>query len=258
MTLKDVIKKLQQALNSKGEKLTVDGDLGPVTQKALNKYDIEISATKKPETLPVPTTGESKIPWYHFAKKYNGKKETDPAFNKMMSAKWSLFGMNLGTISQSWAAWCGLAVAFSLAGVGYDYQKNGSLARNWHKYAVEIVYKTDGIPKGSIVQINHKGICKDGSSGNHVAFAEGDCAPQDIFDMVKNSQGKWVHRGNTPKFKSGATFDLYGGNQGNSWKVSTYPVWEICAVRWPKEEAKPKPVFISNKCSSRGNSDGTQ
>lgn len=51
----------------------------------------------------------------------------------MMSAQWPLVGLNLGTIAKSWSAWCGLAMAFALFGVGIDYQKNGALARNWAK-----------------------------------------------------------------------------------------------------------------------------
>ena len=38
-------------------------------------------------------------PWYIFALQFKGKKENDAAFSKMMIPKWSLFGMNLGTIS---------------------------------------------------------------------------------------------------------------------------------------------------------------
>lgn len=169
-------------------------------------------------------------PWYTFAKKYEGKKETDPVFNKEMSAKWSLFGMNLGTIAKNWAAWCGLAMAVSLAGVGLDYQKNGALAKNWAKYGIEIDWRVNGIPQGAIVQINHN---KCGSSsGNHVAQANGDCTAEDLL-------------------KKDATIDLYGGNQGNTWRVSTFPVAHICAVRWPKDYELPGKVTESVKCTSK-------
>lgn len=173
-------------------------------------------------------------PWYDFAKRFSGKNEADPEFNKEMSKKWSLFGMNLGTISKNWAAWCGLAMAVALSGVGLKYAKNGSLARNWAKFGVEIDWKNNGIPRGAIVQLNHS---KCGSSsGNHVTQADGDCAPQDLL-------------------KKGATFNGYGGNQGNRWKVSTYPVWQICAVRWPSDFPMPGKILKSEKCTS-GSSTG--
>ncbi len=172
-------------------------------------------------------------PWYLFALKYKGRNENEPEFNKDMSAKWKLFGMNLGTIKESWAAWCGLAMAVALSGVGVDYAKNGALARNWASYGTEINWKKDGIPQGAIVQINHT---KCGSSSsNHVAQANGDCT---VADLTKKN----------------ATIDLYGGNQGNTWKVSTYAVTEICAVRWPKDvkdSPKPAKVLKSVNCSSK-------
>lgn len=173
-------------------------------------------------------------PWFSFAKKYSGKNESEPAFNKEMSAKWSLFGMNLGTISQNWAAWCGLAIAVSLSGAGLKYAKDGALARNWGKYGTEIQWKTEGIPKGAIVWINHNANCSS-SASNHVTMSDGDCAPQDLN-------------------KTGAIFNGYGGNQGNTWKVSPYPVSHICSVRWPSDYPKRGKIEKSIGCNGSSSS----
>ena len=184
---------------------------------------------------------ERKAPkWYMFSLKFKGNKETDPSFNKEMSAKWKLFGMNLGTIAESWAAWCGLAIAVILSGVGLDYQKNGALAKNWATFGEVIEWRTNGIPQGAIVRINHNLNCNS-DSGNHVSLANGDCTAEELL-------------------KSGATIDLYGGNQGNTWKVSTYSAKEICNVRWPKddkESPKPGKILKSINCTSQSKSDGT-
>lgn len=165
--------------------------------------------------------------WYEFAKKFEGKKETESTFGKWMSSKWSLFGMNLGTIAKNWAAWCGLFVAVSLSGVGYKYAKDGSLARNWGKYGQEIHWQTDGIPRGAIIHINHNANCKS-SSSNHVTLADGDCTIEDL--------------------KKSGVFPGYGGNQGNMAKRSMYPVAHICEVRWPMEEKLPAKVTKSLNC----------
>ncbi|MFM6929048.1 MAG: hypothetical protein ACKOX6_11330 [Bdellovibrio sp.] len=229
---KILIKRLQEAMNDQGENLTVDGDLGPKTLAATEKYNFKIIATRKEENKK-----SSSPPWYLFALKFKGKKETDPEFAKMMVPKWKLVGLNLGTIAANWAAWCGLAMAVALAGVGVDYAKNGASAKNWDQYGVTIDWKKDGIPQGAIVRINHNLNCAS-SAGNHVAQANGDCTSQDLL-------------------KSGASIDLYGGNQGNTWKVSTFSAKEICAVRWPKDYEKPGAVLASKNCTSRGASSET-
>lgn len=235
MTFRDFIKTLQTELNRLGEKLTVDGDHGPKTLAALSKYEVTVTAraAEKNQTTGQPAAKKDP-PWYSFAKTFDGKKETDASFAAFMVSKWKLVGLDLKTIATSWAAWCGLAMAVALSGVGLDYQKNGALAKNWATYGVEVDWTKDGIPKGSVVQINHSR-CGD-AAGNHVAVANGDCSAADLA-------------------RAGATIDLYGGNQGNSWKKSTFAVRTICAVRWPKDVQdfpKPGPVLKSYSCSSSG------
>lgn len=169
-------------------------------------------------------------PWMTEAKKYDGKKENDPAFNKEMSKKWSLFGMNLGTIQENWAAWCGLFVAAALSGAGIKYAQDGAEARKWASYGVAVEYRTQGIPKGAIVHINHNADC-DSDSSNHVTFANGDCTPDDVN-------------------RKNASFDGYGGNQENTAKVSTYPISHICEVRWPKDYPMRGKILKSDHCTS--------
>lgn len=245
---------LQRALVSKGYEILVDGHFGPQTKRAVVAFQKSFGSVgsgviglvtieklglvlgEAPKSVPPPVEGRRSPPWYTYALKFKGKNESDPLFNKEMSAKWPLVGLKLGTIAQSWAAWCGLAMAVALAGVGVDYQRNGALAKNWASYGVAIDWKRDGIPQGAIVQLNATS-CSS-SSGNHVSQAEGDCTPEHLT-------------------KPGATIDLYGGNQGNSWKVSTYKVSRLCAVRWPKDvKDYPKPGRITKdvKCTSGADS----
>lgn len=53
MNLETVIRQLQKKMNELGENLVVDGQFGPKTQYALEKYDVQISLTEKPDGPPV-------------------------------------------------------------------------------------------------------------------------------------------------------------------------------------------------------------
>lgn len=191
---------------------------------------------EKSNLVPIkPASGTT--PWGKEVRKDLGKKETDPAYNKRMSGFWPLVGLNLGTISQNWAAWCGLGIAVWLSLAGFPVQKDGAGAKNWAKYGRAIDYKTQGIPMDAIVYINHNRKCGSGS-GNHVTLSYGECSAQDVN-------------------KAGASFNGIGGNQGNAVKISSYPMSHICAVRWPVQDKTGKPypmpakVLVSKDCSGK-------
>lgn len=187
----------------------------------------EPGSIQPPETAPFDTEPT----WKKEAKKYDGMGENNPKLAAVLVPKWSLFGMNLGTISKNWAAWCGLSGAVILATVGLNYPKDGALALNWDKFdAVTINYKVDGAPEGAFARLNHYGDCKR-EDGNHLTNFEGDCSPEDLN-------------------KPGATFSGRGGNQNDTWKVSTYAVKKICRVFWPKDaKMKPRKITKSKKCT---------
>lgn len=216
--------------------LKVDGEVGPITRKKIAEVLGEDKAPPSPDDYEKPQSPTKKTTpvWMIRARSMLGKKETDSKFNKEMSAKWSLFGMNLGTIAKSWAAWCGLFVAVVLSGTGYNYATNGALARNWGLYGQKIEWKVNGIPEGAIIHVNPKS-CSSGAS-NHVTFANGDCSVSDIN-------------------KPGATFGGLGGNQSNQVKVSIYKASTICAVRWPTGAPMPEKVNKSLNCTGTGPTD---
>lgn len=217
---------LQEKLNTLGAGLKVDGVYGPKTKAAEEKY-----LGKKEEAKP------TAAPWLDEAKKHSGQKEHNSKFNKYLSGFWRIVGLpGYKTIIGTSFAWCGLFVAAMLYEVDMPWQKNGAGARNWAKYGQAIDYKSNGIPRGAIVHINHKHNCSSGS-GNHVAFSNGDCTAEDV--------------------KSGAV-NLYGGNQGNTAKVSAYSVKEICAVRWPPGIELPGPVSQSSGCKGTASGESTR
>lgn len=204
--------------------LKVDGWVGPLTLAKMMSLD------PRGPYVPGPVKRSTPV-WMIRARSMLGKKETDPKFNKEMSAKWSLFGMDLGTIAKNWAAWCGLFVAVALSGTGYNYATNGALARNWGLYGQKIEWKVNGIPEGAIIHVNPKS-CSS-SSSNHVTFANGDCTVSDLT-------------------KPGATFAGLGGNQSSMVKVSIYKASTICAVRWPLGAPLPDKVLVSKNCTGTG------
>lgn len=202
------------------------------------------------DTVALFPDGVQSPPWLDEAKKMEGKKETDPELQKVMIPLWrKLFNRSFKSITV--VAWCGLGAAAALFWAGLPVQPGGEMARNWGKYGVSIDYKTNGAPKGAIVWINHSGKCGPKDSGNHVTQMNGDCTAEDLL-------------------KKDATFDGYGANQGNAWKVSTYSASDICAVRWvDKEECLkvypdktfcnlPAKVTKSNKCTSSSKKEPTK
>lgn len=230
MLLRELVKKVQRALNAAGEHPPFDetGEFGPRTTAALENYDVEI-VLKKKEVVPMPTP-KTPAPWLDEAKKSEGKKESDSKFGAWLAGFWKYVGLpQFTSIVGSARAWCGLFVATALISVGVHYQKDGAGAKNWDKFGVAIDWKKDGIPRGAIVRINHGANCSSGS-GNHVAFSDGDCAPADL--------------------KSGS-IRLFGGNQSDQANVTAFPVAHICSVRWPQAPA-PEPITKSFGCKAAG------
>lgn len=225
MTLQDLIKDLQRALNFHGENLDVDGDPGAKTQSALAKYDAEIVLKEKPEISPVSI--EQAPPWYLEAQKYKGKVESDSAFQNYMNAFWAKIGLpGYKGLVGSARAWCALFVFMAVGVGGYKTGKLDASAISGDSFGQKIDWKANGIPRGAIVRINHEANCKE-SNSSHISFADGNCAPQDLGP--------------------GSNINLFGGNQGNMVKVSAFPVAHICTVSWPSADAKGNPIALPGK-----------
>lgn len=170
-------------------------------------------------------------PWLTIMRRYIGKREDDPDFERELTPWWKkLYNRTIDGIRGNAKAWCGLMAGFVLFGAGYAVPRHGEMAANWRKDPnfVYLDYRKVGIPAGAFVGINHSGRC-DGASGNHITLANGDCSPQDLA-------------------KPGAMFDGVGGNQNNRVGVNAYGVKEICSVGWPAKAPLPNPVTASSGC----------
>lgn len=229
MTLKELVAAAQRSLG-----ITDDGDWGPVTDAKAADYDIMSVVITEKKKQPVPT-GTSEAPWSDEAHKHAGKTEHDSVFSRFLSGFWKIVGLpGYKTIKGNSFAWCGLFLAAMLNVAGYNHIKNGAGAKNWDKFGQAISWKENGIPRGAFIRINHSGNCSSGS-GNHITTSEGDCAPGDL--------------------KPGATVRGFGGNQGDKATISSYPVNDICSVRWPDKKQDgspvplPAPIKVSNGCA---------
>lgn len=229
MTLKELIKKAQLAMNAAGANPPFQGTgeiAGGRTEAEMENYEFEVTAKRKempPEKLPNGAIN----PAYEESKKYAGKGEHDKAFVAWLSKFWPKTGLNYKTIIGSSFAWCALWIVAMNSEVGQKYVASAG-AKRQAAYGVEIDYKKNGAPRGAVVHINSKSC--DSGSGNHVSFLDGDCTAEDFK-------------------RSGGTIALFGGNQANKVKRSVYANTKVCAVRWPKEVQFPGPVTKSLDCT---------
>jgi hypothetical protein len=230
MTLIELVKKAQSAIG-----LTPDGSWGPVSQSKSNGFDVDVIATEKQVAVePEPAAGEhAENPAFKKAHEYDGQSESKPKFVAWLSGFWPKVGLsNYKTIIGASFAWCGLFVAAMNSETGLKIVSGAAGAKNWAKYGVAIEWKTNGIPRGAVMHLDHDGDCVGGS--NHVTFADGDCTVEDLAKLKQ-----------VPGF---------GGNQGNTVKRSMYPTYEICEVRWPSEIPKPGKIEKSVDCAGKGSS----
>lgn len=212
----------------KARGLTPDGVVATVTWGELEKDGVKVEE-KAPAETPPASPSEGKPAWKVEAEKHKGQVETNATFSGWIRGKIKIFlGYLPPTIATSTYAWCGYFIVTVLGVSGYQYHKQGEMARNWGGFGNQIVWQSQGIPEAAIVWINHGHDCK-ASSLNHVALANGSCTVQDFFD--KNG-----------KLKPGASIDLLGGNQNNQVNVTTFSAAEICGVRYPDKTADGKPV----------------
>lgn len=229
----------------------------PYGAKTISVAKKRIDAIKFEEPKPYEKTEEiptvvAKPAWKAEAEKHKGQVETNATFSEWLRTKIKTYlGYKPPTIATSTYAWCGYFIVTVLGVSGYQYHKQGEMARNWGSYGNEIKWQSQGVPEGAIVWINHGYDCKS-SSSNHVALANGSCTVKDFFDA-------------SGKLKPSATIALLGGNQNNQVNVTAYLAKEICGVRWPAKDKDGKnvpqptlPVLKSVNCTTTKTGGSTQ
>lgn len=197
---KDLIKFLQTEMNSQGERLTVDGDPGPKTQAALEKFDVGIVVNKIPvvDTLPPPSqlTDFFGAPWIGVDLDLLGRTESDPELNRRYVPEWARVGLpGYKTLEGNRHAWCSIRCTKALRQVGVSVKGLTAGAASHSKWGRKSPFWF-----GATLDIQHSG------GGRHVCFflywideAKGVCATLDgnrgnKFCVAKTTLAKGADR----------------------------------------------------------------
>lgn len=240
MTFKQFVETLQKTMNQQGEKLIVDGIVGPNTKDALSRFKIDVLMLKRIETDDE-TTPDTEIPpsyprshefhpvfdvpapYTHLhpidvLRSVSGEKEIPGSRDNPLIAHFHEHSGNLGSHSDhndysdevphcsSALNWC--------ADMSGCRKTNSALAASWSEYGN--VRQGDWIEEGDIIHLRQ-------GSQNHVTMAN-----------------KRFNR------RTSRNFEGFGSNQGNMIKTSSYPVSAIKSVqKWaPLPGTKLAPIGI--------------
>ena len=208
MQYQDFIKRLQKAMNDRGENLTVDGDPGPKTRLALEKFDValSLSAAPVPEVKPILIDGEHfGAPWVFANLDLLGREESDKELNARYVPEWAKEGLpGYKTLAGNDHAWCSVRENADKRKVGVS-TTNSAAASSWSGYGRSCPFWF-----GASLPIKHK------SGGRHIA---------DFLYWVDEAK------------KIAA---VLGGNQGNKFSIVALNLSGsgdvlIPGPRWPKE-----------------------
>ncbi len=156
MDLQNLVKKLQQALNEKGQSLDVDGEPGPQTKNALKNFDAQVSLVRTVPVIPVTSDEYFHAPWIGSNIDLLGLNERDPVLNKRLVPEWAKEGLDYKTLSGNDHAWCSVLVNADFRKLKIKGTDNAG-AVSWKKYGRECPFWF-----GAVLPIEHQ------SGGRHV------------------------------------------------------------------------------------------
>lgn len=159
MNLKDLVKKLQIELNKQGESLSLDGDFGPKTQAALDRFDLTLGLSKKPVSSTISDDAFLRAPWLRYMTPLIGLSEYMFKLNDILAPHWPMVGLpQFKDLKGRDHAWCSLAADWAMFKAGIRGTRN-AMALSWRTWGKECPYWF-----GSVLGIRHA------SGGGHVTF----------------------------------------------------------------------------------------
>lgn len=192
MELKQLIKKLQIEMNKAGESLSLDGDFGPKTQAASDRFDFSITASKKAVQTPVldePHFSDIflRAPWLKKASGLLGMDERMTSLNAILAPHWAMVGLHgFKDLIGSGHAWCSLFADWAMVQAGLKGTGSAGAA-SWRTWGKSCPYWF-----GAALGIRHA------SGGGHITFF--------LY---------WVDEQNS-------LAACFGGNQGDKVCISVY------------------------------------
>ena len=155
MTDKNLVKKLQKAMNDAGHtpKFAESGNYGEMTEAALKLYEFTVTAKKiVAAPLPKPTGEWFGAPWVGANLDMLGLKEGDPKLESRFVPEWKLEGLpGYKTLVGNRHAWCSVVCNADLRKVGIK-GTNSAAAASWSKWG-----KRSPFWFGAHLDIKHKG-----------------------------------------------------------------------------------------------------
>lgn len=159
MNLKDLVRNLQIEMNKQGESLSLDGDFGPKTQSALDKFDLTLNLSKKPIIPAVLDDAFIRSPWLRYLAPLIGLSEYMFKLNDILAPHWPQVGLpQFKDLKGRDHAWCSLAADWAMFKAGIKGTAN-AMALSWRTWGKECPYWF-----GSVLGIRHA------SGGGHVTF----------------------------------------------------------------------------------------
>ncbi len=228
MKYEDFVKGLQKAMNDAGESLNVDGDLGPKTKAALEKYNITMRAGRVLHSPPPPHDGTNIEPKYPAPHKFH------PRFDAKLKKPYT----HIHPID----------VLRSVAGeTEVPGSKDNPLIAHFHEHSANLGSHSEGADYHDEVPHCASAMnwaadmagCRKSNLATAASFGEPYGNPR-IGDWVE--EGDLIHKktGNqnhitmaNKRFnrKTDSTYEGFGSNQSDSIKTSTYRTSEIKSVQ---------------------------
>lgn len=237
MKFSSFIKNLQLKLNEQGEKLVADGDPGPKTRAALEKYDVEI-VIKKPIIVAPPRVDNSNavpLPPSRtvFPPQYPKPHPHHPRFEHLLPKPFT--HLHPFDVLRS------VAGEHEISG-----SKDNSLIAHFHEHSKSLGSHSDEndysdeLPhcSSALNWAADMGGCRKTDSAMAASWSgygnprSGDIVfPGDIIHIKNGDQNHVTLCNKTFNRKTAKTFEGFGSNQANSIKTSTYKVSSIKSVQ---------------------------
>ncbi len=236
MKYSSFVKKLQIAMNERGESLTVDGDPGPKTRTALLKHDFDVvveSAAQQP--VPVPPVQQPAPPQNGVAPKYPSFHKFHPRFEQHLPQPFT--HLHPFDVLRSVAGENEIPGSKDNPLIAHFHEHSGNLGSHSddkNDYADEVPHCASAMNWAADMSG-----CRKTNNATAASWGKPYGNPRvgdwvEVGDLIHKKTGSQNHITMCNKRfnrKTDSSYEGFGSNQGNSIKTSTYKTSEIQSVQ---------------------------